>query len=193
MDRKNLLPFFGVKNIHPFKIDWKISKTGGQRKYNFAVNYHSKLYKGTATRGQYLEFDFLNISGLDFIKEAPTSFPNSKNLYCVLKVTISNLQAQSARIDWIEGDDKQDDLAPIKFEDSQSYKQTEARVIIGVGVRDLEASPGLRQDNVKTVYIIQYTNTNLIMANMVFNGIPVVYPVPISGGRLNPGSFGGGS
>ncbi len=182
-----------MKHITPFKIDWKVSKINGQRKYIFAVNYHSKLYKGMSTRGQFLEYDILNIAGLDFIKEAPNSFPVSKNYYCVLKVKVSNLQAQSAEITWVEGDQRDDDLAPIKFEDSQNYKQTEARVIIGAAVRDLEASPGLKNDVIKTVYIIQYVNTNLIMANMVFNGIPVIYPVPIPGGRLNPGSFPGGS
>lgn len=189
MQRKNLLPFFNVKNVNPFKIDWKTSKTGDTRKYNFSVNYHSKIYKGITTRGQYLEFDLLTIGGLDVIKEAPSSFPKSKNLYCVLKINISNLQAQSAKIEWIEGDDNKDDLAPIKFENSENYKQTEARIIIGVAVRDLEASSGLVGDDVKTVYIIQYVNTNLILSNMVFNGIPVIYPVPISGGRLNPNSF----
>jgi hypothetical protein len=193
MNTKNLLPFVGLKHVHPFKIDWRITKKGGQRTYNFAVNYHSKIYRGTSNRGQFLEFDILPISGLDFIKEAPSGFPQSRNLYCVLTVRVSNLQAQSAKIEWILGDDQQDELAPIKFEDTENYKQTEARVIIGVAVRDLEASPGLVNDTVKTVYIIQYVNTNLIMANMVFNGVPVTYPVPISGGRLNPGSFGGPS
>ena len=193
MQRKNLLPFFAVKNVSPFKIDWRVKKTGGQRKYSFSVNYHSKLYKGASTRGQYLDFDLITISGLDFEKEAPSSFPKSKNLYCVLKVNVSNLQAQSAKIEWVEGDSSEDDLSAIKFEDSQSYKQTEARVILGIAVRDLEAVSGLTGDNVKTVYIIQYVNTNLIMANMVFNGIPVVYPVPIAGGRLNDNSFPGGS
>lgn len=193
MERKNLFPFFAVRHVTPFKIDWRVSKVGGERKYNFAVNYHSMIYKGMNTRGQYLEYDTLTINGLDTIKEAPSSFPKTKNFYCILKVTVSNLQAQSAKIEWVEGDDKQDDLAPIKFENSDSYKQTEARVIIGVAVRDLEASPGLVKDTIKTVYVMQYVNTNLIMANMVFNGIPVTYPVPIHGGRLNAGSFPGGS
>lgn len=189
MNQKNLLPFLSTKYTHPFKVDWRVRKVNGERKYSFAVNFHSKLYKGMNTRGQFLEYEFFQLEGIDTIQEAPTSFP-SKNYYCVLKINVSSLQGQSARIVWVEGDDKQDDLAPIKFEDAQNYKQTEARVIIGAAIRDLEAAPGLKNDNVKTVYFCQYVNTNLIMANMVFNGIPVVYPVPIPGGRLNANYFG---
>lgn len=189
---KTLIPFITKKRIYPFAVDFRREKTAeNTRKYFFAVNYHSKLYTGTQNKNTYLDWKNISIAGLDQEKEAPTGWPTSgKNYYCILKINVSSLQAQTAIIEWVEGDDQIEKLAPIKFASAEDYQQTEARVIIGVAVKDKESTAGLAPNRqTDAIYFIQYVTSNLIMANMVFNGVPVIYPVPISGGGLNPESF----
>lgn len=174
--------------VHPFKID--IGKDGkksdGTPQYTLAVNYHSRLYKELTTRDRYLDYTNLTITGLDFVQRVPSSFPG-KNYYCVLNIDVSDLSATSAKIEWVEGDNSQDDLAPVVFTSSDNLRQTKARIIIGVLVSDDEAVAGLpgNESAVNTSYIMQFVNTNLLMCNMVFNGVPIIYPVPFGGGRLN--------
>jgi hypothetical protein len=174
--------------VHPFKIDiGKKGKRGdGSPVYTLAINYHSRLFTGMSKTEQFLQYIKIPITGLDFVKEVPSSFPG-ENYYCVLKVTVSNLTATKAEIVWVSDDKSVDDLQPVKFESSENLKQIEARIIIGVFVSDDEAVAGLPggENAVNTAYIMQYINTNLIMCNMVFNGVPIIYPVPFSGGRLN--------
>lgn len=171
-------------NAHPFKID--ILKDGvkadGSAQYSLAVNYHSGLFRFVGDN-----FERINITGLDFLKKVPASFPG-KNFYCVLKILIVNSKF-TAKIEWVESDQSEDDLAPIKTEqlDDQQKKQTEARVIIGVLVADDEVIAGLpgNESAVNTPYILQYINTNLLLTDFCINGFPITYPTPISGGRLN--------
>jgi hypothetical protein len=175
---------------HPFKID--ISKEGknsdGTPKYALAVNFHSRLYESLDLKNQYLQYNRVNINGLDFKKSVPNSFPG-KNFYCVLEINISNLRATApARIVWVESDQSEEELAPVVFEGVSNLRQIKARAIIGVFVSDDEAiagTPGGSENAVNTAYIMQFVNTNLMMCNMVFDGIPIVYPVPFIGGRLN--------
>jgi hypothetical protein len=175
--------------VHPFKID--IAKAGKNAdntpKYTLAVNYHSRLYENLDLKDKYLQFNRVNIAGLDAIKEVPTTFPG-KNFYCVLEINVSNLRAvPPARIVWVESDQSEEELAPIEFQDSSNLRQTKARIIIGIFVSDDEAIAGLPggESAVNTAYIMQFINTNLMLSNMVFDGVPVIYPVPFGGGRLN--------
>jgi hypothetical protein len=179
---------------HPFKIDIgkKGSKSDGTPTYTLAVNYHSRLYGPLKLANDKLQYEKIAIKefgedGIDFAKEVPNSFPG-KNFYCVLEMDISNLKVTPpAKIVWVSSDQSEAELAPVVFEGSDNLKQTKARVIIGVFVADDEAIAGLPGNDsaVNTAYIMQFVNTNLIMCNMVFDGIPIVYPVPFAGGRLN--------
>jgi hypothetical protein len=184
---------------HPFKVD--ISKIGknpdGKPIYGLAVNFHSFLYSGMTQKGNFFKFTRVAIrefseSGLDFVKPVPPTFPG-QNFYCVLEVDISNLRpVGQARIVWISSDTSEEALAPILFESGSNLRQTKARAIIGVLVADDEAiagTPGGAENKVNTAYFIQYINTHLIMCNMVFDGVAVIYPVPFVGGRLNEQFF----
>jgi hypothetical protein len=180
--------------VHPFKID--ILKDGsnadGTPKLFLAVNYHSRIYSGMGKTGKYLQWlrvpgTETSIPGTDLKQEVPSTFPG-QNYYCVLKITVNDLQATKAEIIWVSNDKSVNDLQPITFQDGSNLKQTEARIIIGVLVSDDEAVAGTPRQNdsgLNTPYIVQLINTNLIMCNMVFDGIPVIYPVPFGGGRLN--------
>lgn len=180
-----------VSLAHPFKID--ISKKGvrseGEPIYQLAVNYHSRLFTSMGKTDKYLQWLKIPISGLDEYKEVPSSFGSDKseNFYCVLKITVNDLQAQEAEIIWVSNDKTVDELQPVTFESGENLKQVEARIILGVFVSDDEAIAGTpgNESAVNTAYIMQNINTNLLMCNMVFDGIPVIYPVPFAGGRLN--------
>jgi hypothetical protein len=190
---KTFIPTPVLKKTHPFEIVVRSESRGGKKIRVAAVAFHSGLFSYMNERGEeYFEYKRIEIekfseNGLDFAKEIPASLDctgSSQNFYCVLNITVNNLRAQSAKIQWISSDRSQNDLDPIKLDGEK--RQTEARVIIGVVACDTELVPGLpQQDSVKFPYIIQFVNTNLIMCNMVFNGVPVIYPAPISGGRLN--------
>jgi hypothetical protein len=188
-------PSFGL--VHPFKVD--IGKNGqrenGNPIYTLAVNFHSGLFSGMKFKDRFLSYERQNITGLDFPKEVPSTFPG-KNFYCLLKIKIKDLSIDTtdqkpAEIIWVEGDDQEELLSPVTFESPENLRQIEARIIIGVLIADDEALAGLpaNESAVKTAYFMQYINTHLIMCNMVFDGIPIIYPVPFSGGRLNDGSF----
>jgi len=177
---------------HPFKIDIgkKSATKEGKPQYTLAVNYHSRLFIGMSKTEKYLQWSKIAIKGLGFSKDVPSSFgaQKSANFYCVLKVTVNNLQAKKAEIVWVSDDKTVNELQPVTFEGSDNLKQVEARIIIGVLVLDDEAIAGVASDDdtsVNTAYIMQNINTNLLMCNMVFDGVPVIYPVPFAGGRLN--------
>lgn len=174
---------------HPFKID--IRKNGtrsdGNPIYSLAVNYHSRLFTGMGKTDKYLQWLKIPIEGLDQQQDVPSTFPG-QNYYCVLKITVNNLQATQAQIIYVSNDQTVNQLQPVTFEGSSNLRQVEARIIIGVFVSDDEAIAGTDNTSggaVNTAYIMQNINTNLLMCNMVFDGIPVIYPVPFGGGRLN--------
>jgi hypothetical protein len=187
-----------VGSAHPFKIN--IGKQGkkqdGTPQYTLAVNYHSRLYIGMKLREKYLSYekvryaggsqglDFKSIKGLDFAELVPQEFPK-ENIYCVLELKISDLKVTNAQIKYVIDDKNEDELDPIVFESADNLKQVGARAIIGILVMDDEVIAGLDASEAKTPYIVQLVNTNLMMANMVFDGIPIIYPVPFIGGRLN--------
>lgn len=177
---------------HPFKIDIskKSSSKEGRPVYTAAVHYHSRLFTGMSKTEKYLQYSKIKITGLDYIKDVPASFgtpTKSQNFYCVLKVTVNDLKADKAEIIWVSDDKTVDELQPVTFESSENLKQLEARIIIGVLVADDEAVAGLPggASAVNTAYVMQHINTNLLMCNMVFAGVPIIYPVPFAGGRLN--------
>lgn len=196
MSNKLAIPNFQTRVInHPFKVYVYIVGEQENRKplYNLAVNYHSHLYKGLKIKDNYLDYERIKIeefseNGLDFVKEVPKEFPG-QNFYCLLEIDIKDLQATAARIQWVLSDKSQDSLAPIVFESADNLRQTKARIIIGVFVADKERTPGRDPEEAVSnkSYFIQYVYTHLIMCNMVFDGIPVIYPVPFGGGRLNFG------
>lgn len=185
------VPRVKIAQAHPFKIDIlrEGSRSDGTPKLFLAVNYHSRLFTGmsfTNSGGAFLQWSKIDITGLDFKEEVPSSFPG-QNFYCVLKITVNDLQATKADIIWVSNDKTVNELQPVTFESSQNRRQTEARIIIGVLVSDDESVAGTPGNDsaLNTPYIMQFINTNLIMCNMVFDGTPVVYPVPFGGGRLN--------
>jgi hypothetical protein len=192
MYNRSIVPTFKITTSHPFKIDIlrNGSKSDGTPQYGLAVSFHSRLFTGLSKTEEFLQYNQINITGLDFLQNVPASFPG-KNYYCILKIMVSNLQATSAKIEWVSDDASVDSLQPVKFQSSQDRRQTEARIIIGVLVNDDEAIAGTPPEGlINTTYIIQNINTNLIMCNMVFDGIPVVYPVPFAGGRQSANLFG---
>lgn len=173
--------------VHPFNIHL----VKQDKKEFLAVNYHSRLFTGMTLKDKYLNFEQLSITGLDFLEPVPSSFPG-KNFYCVLEVQISNLLPIKANIVWVEGDSKAEELNPIVFEDTTNLRQVKSRTIIGVYVFDGEQIAGTLSPDfggVKTGYITQFVHSDLMMCNMVFDGVPVILPVPFIGGRLNADSF----
>lgn len=191
MYNRSIIPTFRVTRSHPFKIDILKdgSKDDGTPQYSLAVSFHSRLFTGLTQTEEFLQYNQIDISGIDTLQKVPPSFPG-KNYYCILNIKINNLQATSAKIEWVSDDASVDALQPIKFQSSQDKKQTEARIIIGVLVDDDEVIAGTPSEGrINTSYIIQNINTNLILCNMVFDGIPVLYPVPFAGGRQNANLF----
>lgn len=191
MYNRSIVPTLKITSSHPFKIDIlkNGTKSDGTPQYALAVNYHSRLFTDLSKTEEFLQYNQITITGLDFAQDVPASFPG-KNYYCVLKIMVDNLQAKSAKIEWVSDDASVDTLQPVKFISSQDRKQTEARIIIGVLVNDDEAVAGTpAAGRINTTYIIQNINTNLIMCNMVFDGVPVVYPVPFAGGRQSANLF----
>lgn len=170
---------------HPFFIK-TIVKNGT---YYAAVHYHSRLFIGMTLNDQYLSYKKVPITGLDLLETIPDTFKaGGKNFYCVLEITVSNLTAIKAEIVWVEDDKSVEKLNPVVFESGSNLKQTKARIIIGVCVFDGEETPGTLSTDfggASTGYVMQFVNTNLMMTNMVFDGIPIIYPVPFGGGRLN--------
>jgi hypothetical protein len=175
---------------HPFKIDLGKLKSspGSPPKFTLSVNYHSGLFDGFQREGDFVNFKRVSITGLDFPEQVPGSFPG-KNFYCVLKITFVNGLISKSEIVWIESDESQEDLDPIKITTSDNglSSQSEARVIIGVLINDDEVIAGLPGGGsaVNTPYILQYINTNLVITDFCVNGLSVKYPIPMSGGRLN--------
>jgi hypothetical protein len=183
MFEKKINPSF-KKAVHPFQID----VTQKKDEISVAVAYHSGLFKPMSISQGRLKYNRIEIIGLDENKSFSKKLAADENHYVVLIVKINNLQAESAEVKIIEGDTSEEELDPVKFDSEDSLKQTEARVILGVIVHDGGQYAGtLSVDigGIETYYLIQFVNTNLIMANMVMDGIPIAYPVPISGGRLN--------
>lgn len=175
---------------HPFKIDiGRTTNSKGELQYTLAIAYHSRLYTGmsfTNQGGAFLQRNRINIEGLDFPQPVPSSFPG-QNYYCVLKIDVNDLQATKAEMIYVSDDKSVNQLQPVRFESSQNRRQTEARIIIGILVWDDEAIAGLEgnESALNTVYVEQFVNTDLMMCNMIFDGVPVIYPVPFIGGRLN--------
>lgn len=178
MQLKKLVPTYHYAS-HPFQIQ---TEKPDNVNIKAAVSYHSSLYSGMEQAGALLKYKKLSITGLDFQSSFSVKELETKKAYAILKVIINDYKAVSAKVEWIK-DLNEDSLAPIKFANENTLKQSEARVIIGGLFNDEEQKAGLGP-GINTVYVHQYISTHLIMANMVFNGVPVVYPVPISGGMV---------
>lgn len=177
---------------HPFKIDIHRKSTAESgTKYYLAANYHSRLYQGFKSNDKFLEYKNLYIEGLDNLKEVPATFPD-KNFYCVLNITVQNLRATNAKIIWAEqpedSSEQGGELSPIVFESAENKRQTEARIIIGAFVADDKSIAGLSTPDANddmSAYIMQFVHSNLLLCNMVADGVPVLYPVAFAGGKLD--------
>lgn len=182
-----------VNLMHPFKLEVFQSEdldSEGRPKYKTSLNFHSKLYTGfkSAKNGgdQFLTFEKIKINNLNFLFDVPSEIYAKKYYYCILDVLVTNLRATSAQIKFEMGNGS-DKLHPIAFESPSNLKQIAARVILGVIVRDNKytaANALISSDNAEPIdstYVLQYVNSNLLMTNMVLNGVPVVYPVPFLG------------
>lgn len=167
----------------PYKIFLKKETTGTTNIYSFAVAYHSELLKNTFTDNTtYLSFQkqVIDPSTLDNYIIIPD--PTAKNVYITLDMKVSNLTVTSAKINfYVEGSSG---LAPFSF--GENYNQTDAQVILGIIVNDAESQAGTTGggDN-QTTYVVQKVFTDLIIANLIINSVPVITAVPFTGGPIN--------
>jgi hypothetical protein len=181
-----------INLMHPFKLELKSSNqqdSEGRPKYQISLNWHSKLYTGfkSAQNGgdQFLTFEKIKISNLNFSFDVPNDIYEKKYYYCILDVLVTNLRATSAQIKFEMGNGS-DKLHPIAFESPVNQRQIAARVILGAVVNDDKYTPAnalvtSEGPTINSTYVLQYVHSNLLMTNMVLNGVPVVYPVPFLG------------
>lgn len=165
----NILQSQFSKYTHPFNI-----------KYNSIENsqYEAFIYKNSYVylppKSASGEITQLSISKLDAKKKFSLE-QASDGLYAVLKIDVQSLQAQSASIEW------QTPAQGVKSLELDSQKnQASASIILGV-IRSDQNYLGSSSSGPSSLYVDQNINTNLIIANMVFNGVPVIFPVPFPG------------
>jgi hypothetical protein len=185
-----------IKTIFPFKLDIITSKnldSEGRPTYKTALNFHSKLYdsfKVPSDGGeQYLTIKKIKINNLSFEQEIPALFYDERYYYCILEVEVSDLKAVSSTIKFVLGNKKLTELYPIVFQSADNLRQTKARVILAIVAyddKDAATNALITNNNNQSIpnsnaYVIQCVQSNLLMTNMVFNGVPVVYPVPFPG------------
>ena len=183
-----------VNLMHPFKLEVFQSKdldSEGRPSYKVSLNWHSKLYNGFKVPqnggAQFLTFQKNKIDNLNFLFDVPKDIYAKQYYYCLLDVNITDLRVTSAKIKFVMGNGS-DQLHPIAFESASNLRQIAARVILGVVVSDNKYTPANAlvpsSDDAPpadSVYVLQYVHSNLLMTNMVSNGVPVVYPVPFLG------------
>jgi hypothetical protein len=162
--------------------------------YKAYLNWHSALYDNmvpTETLGKkYLNFKKITIRNLNFSEELGEELYKEKYIYCVLKIPIDNFTVKPPAEIVFVPQSEPEDLVPIAFESEENLKQIEARIIVAVIAYDDKAvaetefafdkKSGSRNIS-DSVYVIQCVQSNLIMTNMVFNGVPVLYPAPFGG------------
>lgn len=172
---------------------WQLAHTYDGTNLSVAINYYSTLYTPFTEEKSFLKYNNIAIVGLDEPKIYTLDKLEKNPVHIVLTITVSSLTASTARIDWVndEKGGKEDKLHPIKLDGNKI--QTEARIVIATIRRDKYKKAGVTSKckQADFLYILQYVNTNLIMANMVFAGIPVIYPVPIAGYHKSVQNTGG--
>jgi hypothetical protein len=173
-----------VPNLRPSAFPFQVAVTTtfeqGKLQYQAAVHYHSRLYRPFELEKKYFKYDRVNITGLDKIEKFDES-RIQKGVHCVLELDINILDVKSAKIVWVDSNDDKK-LVPIEIDNDKDRVQLKARVIIGSLLFDQYAMPGVSSElNSKEIYFYQHINTHLIVANMLFAGTPVVYPVPFPG------------
>jgi hypothetical protein len=166
----------------PFMVHITKQYKGTELEYQAAVHYNSKLYRPLSLSEKYLKYSKINITGLDQIKKFPESKIKQNGVHCLLELKINQLSAKSAEIKWVEEKLSDKNSSPIELNSPEERDQITARVMIASILYDKYKIPGVTSANdVPGVYIYQYINSNLILANMIFNGVPVVFPVPFAG------------
>jgi hypothetical protein len=169
--QNNILQSSFHKYTHPFRIEYK-SKSGDRNNYELILYKRSYLYLPPKTVGGAI--GSLNISKIDTIASVNLE-QASKGFFAILKIKVQSLQAQSAEIEWVES------VSSIKtIELDEQKKQTSASIIVGCVRNDKGYNPFIQTD-VSALFVEQNINTNLIVSNMVFNGVPVIFPVPFPG------------
>ena len=193
-----------VAKVQPFSLEFdRGSPQGGVSSTAFmGVNANSKLYYGLTLNGNNMSYDEIYIAGLGRPEPVPEEIQYTvpvPSFFCVLNINIngrlspyrSEESRQTAEITWVKGDTLED-LNPIIFEDDIDKVQIGARIVIGALVSDKNQSSVYNVNDsrggintVNSSYIVQNVNTHLMMCNMVFNGLPVLYPVPFGGGPIS--------
>lgn len=161
--------------------------------YKAYLNWHSALYDNISPTQslskKYLNFKKITIKNLNFTTQVSDKLYDDKYIYCVLKILIDNFTVISAEIVFVPQSEPEN-LVPVVFETEENLKQTEARVILAAIAYDdksiAETEFSFDQESgsrniAQSVYVIQYVQTNLIMTNMVVNGVPILYPAPFPG------------
>lgn len=165
----------------PFQIFLTKEVKENTTKYVAAIHYHSRLYKPLKFKNSSLVYEILTISGLSEKKSFSKDEIKKEGIHCVLEIDVKDLEPKSAKINWVIGR-KEKDADPIEVDSADNRNQTKARVIIGSILKDKYSIPGVTdKSDFEDIYFFQHINTHLIIANMVFDGIPVLYPVSFAG------------
>jgi len=186
-----------VQFIHPFKLSIfpndNPSAQTDQVEYKTYLNWHSALYDNIETPlslgKMYLNFKKITVNNLNFTQIIPKDLYVEQYYYCVLNIKIQNFKVSRAEIVFKKQSDRES-IVPIMFESEDNLKQTEARIVLAaiayddklIAETEFSFDSNTNSRNIKPeVYVIQYVTTNLIMTNMIFNGVPVLYPAPFGG------------
>jgi hypothetical protein len=163
----NILQTQTNKYIHPFKIDYKSDATT----VSAAINFNSFLYTSpSSSNGKFSKFAIKDLTTIKTFTINSLSNP----MYAILEIGVQSLKPQSASIVWSSNIK----IEAVELDSNKS--QTKARILIGGIKYDDKYTSLFKSDGINLVYVEQLINTNLILANMLFNGIPCVLPVPFS-------------
>jgi hypothetical protein len=167
---------------YPFLVHISKNYEGSKLVYEGAVHYNSKLYRPLTQDNKYLKYSRVSITGLDLIKKLSEDEIKKDGAHCILEIKISTLSPKSAEIKWITTKLNDQNASPIEFNSKEERDQIIARVMIASVLYDKYQIPGVTSETDSPgIYVYQYIQSNLILANMIFNGVPVVYPVPFAG------------
>jgi hypothetical protein len=157
-------------NTHPFKISYKYEAGGN---ISVSIRSESFLYSPPTSVGG--SFSKININALDTNKSFSRNSISGQPINCILELKVQSLQVQSANIVWSQGGN------PQTLEFGSGMDQKAARILIASIRNDSKYNLGTISAGLSSLYIDQMLSSNLIVANMVFNSVPVIFPVPFCG------------
>ena len=166
----NILQTQFNKYTHPFKIDYKVEESNN---VSVGIYPNSTLY--TSPKSSSEKFAKLPIKDLTTIKKFSIG-SLSNPMYAVLEIVVQSLQPQSASIVWSAS------TSDPAVELDTNKNQKKARVLIG-SIRKDNKYTSLTDTSLdlNSVYVEQLVSMNLILANMLFNGVPCILPAPFAG------------